>query len=59
MFLLQVILNTTAMLNETIATMLNETWEAYIDVYVMWEEAELLLQVAIFVCAWHSPGLCH
>lgn len=49
MFLLQVILNTTAMLNETIATMLNETWEAYTDVYAMWEEAELLLQVYLFL----------
>ena len=37
------------MLNETIATMLNETWEAYTDVYAMWEEAELLLQVYLFV----------
>ena len=35
------------MLNETIGTMLNETWEAYVDVYTMWEEAELLLQVRI------------
>ena len=49
MFLLQVILNTTAMLNETIATRLNETWEAYTDVYAMWEEAELLLEVYLFM----------
>ena len=47
--ILKAILNNTTTLNTTIGDMLNDTWVLYGDVYEMWEEAVLLLQVCVYL----------